>query len=51
MRSIYVVTDTQSVHHIEGFGGGWYDTLLTEKGVNQAEKSAEFLYSEIDPAF
>lgn len=47
MRNIYVVTHAQSVHHIEGLGGGWYDTGLTEKGHSQAEILAGFLYNEI----
>ena len=47
MQNVYVVTHAQSVHHIEDLGGGWYDTSLTEKGVEQAGKLAEFLYSKI----
>ena len=47
MKNIYVITHAQSVHHIEDLGGGWYDTSLTEKGIEQAGKLAEFLYREI----
>jgi probable phosphoglycerate mutase len=47
MQNIYVVTHAQSIHHIQGLGGGWYDTSLTEKGVKQAETLADFLYGEI----
>ena len=47
MQNIYVVTHAQSLHHIQDLGGGWYDTSLTEKGVNQAERIAKFLYGEI----
>lgn len=47
MRCIYVVSHTQSVHHVEQLVGGWYDTGLTELGRSQAEKTAEFLVSEI----
>ncbi len=47
MQNVYVVTHAQSVHHVKDLGGGWYDTSLTEKGVNQAEKLSEFLYGEI----
>lgn len=47
MKNVYVITHAQSFHHIEDLGGGWYDTSLTEKGVTQAEKLAEFLYGEI----
>ena len=47
MQNVYVVTHAQSVHHIEDLGGGWYDTSLTKKGIEQAGKVAEFLYDEI----
>ena len=47
MQNIYVVTHAQSLHHIQDLGGGWYDTSLTEKGIEQAGKLAEFLYGEI----
>ena len=47
MKNIYVITHAQSVHHIEDLGGGWYDTSLTEKGIEQAEKFTKFLYKEI----
>lgn len=47
MQNIYVVTHAQSLHHIQDLAGGWYDTSLTENGVNQAEKLAEFFYGEI----
>lgn len=36
MRSLFVVTHTQSLHHIEKKVGGWYDTGLTEKGRKDA---------------
>ena len=47
MRCVYVVSHAQSVHHVEKRVGGWYDTGLTELGRVQAEKTAEFLSSEI----
>ncbi len=47
MQNVYAVTHAQSVHHIEGRSGGWYDTSLTEKGVAQAEKLAGTLFEEI----
>ncbi|UCD09492.1 MAG: histidine phosphatase family protein [Dehalococcoidales bacterium] len=47
MQNVYVVTHAQSLHHIQDLTGGWYDTSLTEKGINQAEKLAEFLTAEI----
>jgi len=48
MKNIYVVTHTESIHHIEELGGGWYDTSLTEKGVAQAEEIARYLYNQIE---
>jgi 2,3-bisphosphoglycerate-dependent phosphoglycerate mutase len=47
MRNIYLVTHTESVHHVQGLGGGWYDTPLTEKGKAQAVKLAKNLHTEI----
>lgn len=35
-RDIYVVSHTQSRHHLEGVTGGWYDTPLTDLGRRQA---------------
>lgn len=48
MRNIYVVTHTQSLHHLERRVGGWYDTPLTDLGRKQAEKTGQFLKSAID---
>lgn len=48
MKCVYVVSHAQSVHHVEKRIGGWYDTGLTELGKEQAEKTAEFLVSEIN---
>lgn len=50
MRNVYVVTHAQSLHHVEGRVGGWYDTPLTDLGREQAEKTGRFLKSAIDPA-
>jgi len=47
MKNIYVVTHTESIHHVQGLAGGWYDTSLTENGRNQARKIAVALFSEI----
>ena len=47
MRNIYIVRHTESVHHVQGLGGGWYDTSLTKKGKMQAEKIAVSLINEI----
>ena len=43
MKEIFVVTHTQSVHHVEGRVGGWYDTGLTERGRKDAAATAERL--------
>jgi len=45
MKQIFVVTHAESVHHIEGNVGGWYDTPLTDKGRQQAGQVAERLRS------
>ena len=47
MKNIFVVTHTESIHHIQGLVGGWYDTSLTENGRGQAKKIATALYNEI----
>jgi probable phosphoglycerate mutase len=48
MRNVYLVTHAQSIHHIEGRVGGWYDTSLTEMGRKQAEKTGRYLESVIE---
>jgi len=47
MKNIYVVTHTESVHHVQRLVGGWYDTSLTENGRVQARRIATALYNEI----
>jgi len=47
MKNIYVVTHTESIHHVQRIVGGWYDTSLTENGRVQARKIANALYNEI----
>ena len=39
-KDIYVVTHTQSQHHVDGLVGGWYDTALTDFGRRQADAVA-----------
>ena len=41
MKTLYLVTHPQSVHHVEGRVGGWYDTDLTDLGRPQADAIAE----------
>ena len=43
MKNVYVVTHTESVHHIKGVVGGWYDTGLTDRGRAQASAVADRL--------
>ena len=43
MKNLFVVTHTQSVHHVENKVGGWYDTVLTSRGENEAKATAERL--------
>jgi len=43
MKDVYVVTHTQSLHHVEGKVGGWYDTGLTTRGKRDALLIAERL--------
>ncbi|MGE6783488.1 histidine phosphatase family protein [Ensifer adhaerens] len=43
MKELFVVTHTESVHHVEGRVGGWYDTGLTARGREDAVATAERL--------
>ena len=43
MKNIYVVTHTESIHHVEEKVGGWFDTGLTDIGRAQAQLVAEQL--------
>jgi probable phosphoglycerate mutase len=47
MKDLFVVTHTESVHHLEGRVGGWYDTDLTDCGRQDAEATAERLMALI----
>lgn len=47
MRDLFVITHTESVHHIENKVGGWYDTGLTEQGQKNAHAAAERLFELI----
>ncbi|WP_429923242.1 histidine phosphatase family protein [Agrobacterium vitis] len=50
MKNLFVVTHTQSVHHVENKVGGWYDTGLTAQGEADAEVTADQLASMIGDA-
>lgn len=47
MQRVYVVTHPESTHHVEGLVGGWYDSILTARGIAQAEKIGAFLRDAI----
>ncbi|MDX1474330.1 MAG: histidine phosphatase family protein [Reinekea sp.] len=46
MKTLYVISHTEAAHHLEGRVGGWYDSALTEKGVNDAITIANRLKAE-----
>ncbi|RYX80230.1 histidine phosphatase family protein [bacterium] len=43
MKNLFVVTHTQSRHHVEKKVGGWYDSELTEQGQSEARLTAQRL--------
>ncbi len=47
MKNLFVITHTQSLHHMERKVGGWYDTGLTQRGRDDASKVAEHLASSV----
>jgi probable phosphoglycerate mutase len=47
MKDIYVVTHTQSHHHVEGLVGGWHDSSLTDHGRAQARLVAARLQATL----
>ncbi len=47
MKDLFVVTHTQSIHHVENKVGGWYDTGLTPRGEIDARATAERLASMV----
>lgn len=47
MRYVYLVKHPEAQHHVEGLVGGWYDSLLTARGEQQAERIGETLASKI----
>lgn len=46
MKTIYVVSHTESEHHLSELVGGWYDSELTVKGIADANAIGEILNSE-----
>ncbi len=43
VKEIFVVTHTESTHHLENKVGGWHDSDLTHRGLQEAEAVAERL--------
>jgi probable phosphoglycerate mutase len=43
MKEIFVVTHTEATHHLEGRVGGWYDSELTSRGLEDAQAVARRL--------
>jgi probable phosphoglycerate mutase len=50
MKKIFVITHTESFHHVQGLGGGWFDTALTDRGRQQAIRIAERLHKTVKSA-
>jgi len=46
MKTIYVVSHTESEHHLTDLVGGWYDSELTNKGISDAEALAQTISSD-----
>ncbi|TDU89195.1 putative phosphoglycerate mutase [Kribbella voronezhensis] len=47
MRHVYLVTHPEAQHHIDGLVGGWYDSELTARGRQQADRIADVLAGKI----
>lgn len=45
MKRYYVVTHGQAQHHVDHVVGGWFDSRLTPKGIEQARALARFFSS------
>jgi 2,3-bisphosphoglycerate-dependent phosphoglycerate mutase len=43
VKTLYVVTHPEATHHVDGLVGGWFDSDLTPRGLDQAAKIAEAL--------
>jgi probable phosphoglycerate mutase len=48
MRNVYVVAHPEASHHIDGVVGGWFDSELTERGRNHADRIARSLAATLD---
>lgn len=49
MREIFVVTHPEATHHVEHRVGGWYDSVLTERGHAHARRIADALADRVRP--
>jgi 2,3-bisphosphoglycerate-dependent phosphoglycerate mutase len=53
MKHLVVVTHPEATHHVEGLVGGWHDSTLTPRGLEQAGRIAgrlrEIIPVEIQP--
>ncbi len=47
MRTVYVVQHPESRHHLDGVVGGWFDSPLTEAGIQAAQSIARALREQI----
>lgn len=47
MKEIFVVVHPEATHHVEGRVGGWFDSELTGRGVEQAERIATALATRV----
>lgn len=43
MKDIFVITHPESAHHLENRVGGWYDSDLTPRGLQDAKTTAAYL--------
>jgi probable phosphoglycerate mutase len=48
MRNIFIVTHPEASHRSEGLVGGWFDSRLTERGEQQANRIAGALSTRLD---
>lgn len=48
MKTIYIVAHPEASHHTEGVVGGWYDSVLTERGIQHAQDIAQALTMRLD---
>lgn len=47
MRTLYLVTHPEAIHHVEHRVGGWHDSELTAKGLKAADRIGAALAARI----